>query len=295
MFAKYIKEYEGYLQIEKNSSIHTLRSYLKDIKDFEDFISKIGVVNLEDIVYTNVRSYLAFLSEKKYSRKTISRKISSMRTFFKFLIRENYIETNPFQMVAIPKIEKKLPNFLYIDEIKELLDLPDITNPLGIRDRAILEVLYASGIRVSELVSLNLGSVNFNSKTALVFGKGAKERYVILGQHSIDALLNYVDVRKEIYPITDEKALFINRYGGRLTDRSIRRMLDKYVKSLATANNISPHTFRHTFATHLLNAGADIRIVQELLGHISISTTQIYTHVTKEKLQRTYNNFHPRA
>lgn len=296
MFDKYIVEYKGYLQIEKNASIHTLRTYLKDIEDFEKFAKSIGIKDIEDIGYLNIRNYLTLLNTKKYSRKTISRKLSSMRTFYRFLIRENYIEVNPFQMVSTPKIEKKLPNFLYIDEVNELLKAPDPNKLLGIRDRSIFEVLYASGMRVSELVSLNIDSIDFITETALVFGKGAKERYVSLGQYSIEALNNYINnSRKKLNSNPQEKALFLNKYGGRLSDRSIRRIINKYVESLAFTKKISPHTFRHTFATHLLNAGADLRAVQELLGHVNISTTQIYTHVTKEKLQSIYNNYHPRA
>lgn len=296
MFTKYIIEYKGYLQIERNVSIHTLRSYLKDIEDFQNFIMSDGIENIEDIAYLNVRKYLALLSSKNYSRKTISRKLSSMRTFYRYLIRENYIEINPFQMVSTPKIEKKLPIFLYINEMNELLNAPDVKSPLGNRDRAIMEVLYASGMRVSELVSLNIDSIDFLTETALVFGKGSKERYVSLGQYSIDALNNYIDyARMSLNPNSLNNALFLNRYGERLSDRSIRRMINKYVEIIALTKNISPHTFRHTFATHLLNSGADLRAVQELLGHVNISTTQIYTHVTKEKLQSIYNNYHPRA
>ncbi len=296
MFTKYINEYKGYLQIERNVSIHTLRSYLKDIEDFQHFIKSEEIDNVEDIAYLDVRKYLALLSNKNYSRKTISRKLSSMRTFYRYLIRENYTEINPFQMVSTPKIEKKLPIFLYINEINELLTAPDRLSPLGIRDRAIMEALYASGMRVSELVSLNIDSIDFFTETALVFGKGAKERYVSLGQYSIEALNNYIiNSRMKLNPNPLDNALFLNRYGERLSDRSIRRMINKYVESIALTKKISPHTFRHTFATHLLNAGADLRAVQELLGHVNISTTQIYTHVTKEKLQSVYNNYHPRA
>ncbi len=293
---KYIIEFEGYLQIEKNASVYTIQSYLKDIKDFIDFISTKGILSLSDVEYIDVRGYLAILNQRKYARKTISRKLSSLRSFFRFLVRENFLETNPFKMVSTPKIEKKLPIFMYPDEINDLIHKPNLAKPLGIRDRAMIEVLYASGMRVSELVSMNINSIDLNAGLALVFGKGAKERLVPLGQFAIDSLVNYLEKARDLLkPMDNENALFLNKSGGRLSDRSVRRMMDKYVKALALSKKISPHTLRHTFATHLLNNGADLRSVQELLGHVNISTTQIYTHVTKERLQDIYKNSHPRA
>lgn len=294
---EYIIEFEGYLQIEKNASNHTISNYLKDIDDFISFLNSKNVSTFKDVNYIDVRGYLALLNVKKYSRKTISRKLSSLRSFYRFLVRENYLEINPFQMVSTPKLEKKLPSFLYPDEINQLLNAPNLNKPLGIRDRAIMEVLYASGMRVSELVALNIDSIDLIGGNALVFGKGSKERYVPLGKYSIEALTNYLEIRDrfKLKNETDEKALFLNKYGGRLTDRSIRRIIDKYINYIANSKKVSPHTLRHTFATHLLNAGADLRSVQELLGHVNISTTQIYTHVTKERLQDIYRSTHPRA
>lgn len=294
---EYIIEFEGYLQIEKNASNHTISNYLKDIDDFISFLNSKNVSTFKDVNYIDVRGYLALLNVKKYSRKTISRKLSSLRSFYRFLVRENYLEINPFQMVSTPKLERKLPSFLYPDEINQLLNAPNLNKPLGIRDRAIMEVLYASGMRVSELVALNIDSIDLIGGNALVFGKGSKERYVPLGKYSIDALTNYLEIRDRfnLKNDKDEKALFLNKYGGRLTDRSIRRIIDKYINYIANSKKVSPHTLRHTFATHLLNAGADLRSVQELLGHVNISTTQIYTHVTKERLQDIYRSTHPRA
>jgi len=292
----YLMEYQGYLQIEKNASSHTVKHYTKDIEDFFSFLNVQGIHSLMEVDYLDVRSYLALLNKKDYARKTISRKLSSLRSFFRFLVRENYIDSNPFQMISTPKVEKKLPNFMYPEEILELLEKPDTSQPLGIRDRAIIEVLYASGMRIGELVSLNVDSINLNTGTALVFGKGSKERYVPLGKYSLEALKRYLEeARQKLLTNNQEKALFLNKHGGRLSDRSVRRMLDKYVKVLSFSKQLSPHTLRHTFATHLLNAGADLRTVQELLGHVNISTTQIYTHVTKERLQHIYKNSHPRA
>lgn len=296
MFTNYISEFEGYLKIEKNASVYTIDSYMKDIYDFVDFMKIINIYAIEEVTYINIRKYLAYLNEKKYAKKTIARKVSSLRSFFRFLVRENYLEVNPFLMVSTPKIEKKLPNFLYEDEITELINAPDLSKELGIRDRAILEILYASGIRVSELVTININSVDFGNQILLVFGKGSKERYVNIGQYASEALKLYLnDARPKLKPQNDENAVFINRYGSRLSDRSVRRMINKYINQISVTKKVSPHTLRHTFATHLLNSGADLRSVQELLGHVNISTTQIYTHVTKERLQTIYNNYHPRA
>lgn len=296
MFTQYIREYIGYLRIEKNASNYTVDSYLKDINDFVTFIKTIDINNLDEVTYLNIRKYLAFLNEKQYAKRTIARKISSLRSFYRFLVRENYLEVNPFLMVSTPKIEKKLPNFLYEEEIIELINAPDLSKNLGLRDRAIIEILYASGMRVSELVSLNIDSIDFSHQIILVFGKGAKERYVNIGDFALEALINYLEkARPKLNPLTNENAVFLNRYGSRLSDRSVRRMIDKHINKISISKKVSPHTLRHTFATHLLNAGADLRSVQELLGHVNISTTQIYTHVTKERLQTIYNDNHPRA
>ncbi len=296
MFSIYLKDYHGYLLIEQNAAQNTITSYFKDIEDLENFLVIEKISEINEIEYLTIRKYLAALNAKNYSRRTIARKLSGLRTFFKFLLREGHIEHNPFQLISSPKLDKKLPVFMYSEEINELLTMPDEDSVLGIRDRAIMEVLYASGIRVSELVSLDVSSIDFVAGVALVFGKGKKERYVNLGKYSIDALANYLDnSRSKQTTDIDNEALFLNRYGNRLSDRSVRRMIDKYVNEMALNKNISPHSFRHTFATHLLNGGADLRVVQELLGHTNISTTQIYTHVTKEKLQSIYKEFHPRG
>lgn len=295
-YRQYVIEFQGYLQIEKNASDHTISNYLIDLNDFWSFLNSKGISSLINVTYLDVRGYLAFLNKKTYAKKTIARKLSSLRSFYRFLLRENYIEVNPFKMVSTPKLDKKLPNFMYPDEILELLQIPDVKTVLGNRDRAILEVLYASGMRVSELVNLDLDSLDLTSGTALVFGKGKKERYVPLGVYSVKAVENYLqESRSKLIQREQEKALFLNKFGNRLTDRSVRRIVDKNVSRLSFSKKISPHTLRHTFATHLLNNGADLRTVQELLGHVNISTTQIYTHVTRERLQDIYRNHHPRA
>jgi integrase/recombinase XerC len=208
------------------------------------------------------------------------------------------VEKNPAKDVHLPKLERRLPNFLYVDAVERLMDAPDCSTPLGLRDKALLELLYASGVRVSECVGLDISDLSLDDGTALVCGKGGKERIVMLGSRAVAALKRYL---REAWPKLfhdeggDEKPLFLNHKGTRLSDRSVRRILDKYVLQLAGMQHISPHTLRHTFATHLLDHGADLRVVQELLGHVSLSSTQIYTHTTREHLERVYTKAHPRA
>jgi integrase/recombinase XerC len=285
-----------YLKVEKNASEMTLKSYASDIVYFIDFIENTYGPNppLHAIDRKTMRGYLAFLQDKGYARKTISRKLSALRSFYRHLCRENVIEDNPVNNIKTPKIEKKLPEFLNESEIEALISIPD-ESILGIRDRAILEVLYASGIRVSELVGLDLEDVDFHTHWLKVMGKGAKERIAPIGKRASIALTKYI---KEARPKLDKqgiKALFLNKKGYRLTDRGIRSKFKKYIGKAALKLDISPHTIRHTFATHLLNAGADLRAVQELLGHVSISTTQIYTHVSLKQLGKVYRSTHPRA
>lgn len=285
-----------YLRLEKNASSHTVESYCRDLRHFCDFLRREGASTVADATYLTVRSYLASLQRDNYARRSISRKLSALRAFYKYLLREEWIEASPFHTVRTPKLDRKLPRFLYVEEMEELLRLPDASTPLGLRDQAILETLYASGMRVSELVGLNTDSVDLKLGVALVFGKGARERYVPLGEHAVRALEHYMDKsRPQLAGGAETKALFLNARGGRLTDRSVRRVVDKYVAQLSGMKKISPHTFRHSFATHLLEAGADLRTVQELLGHVNLSTTQIYTHMSKDHLQSIYNRAHPRA
>jgi integrase/recombinase XerC len=243
------------------------------------------------------RSFLAHLAKKGLSRRSIARKLSSLRSLYRFLLREGQLAQNPFQLVSTPKVEKKLPSFLYPNEIQSFFDLPDTSTPLGMRDRLIFELLYASGIRVSELVTLTLEAVNPSMGIALVYGKGAKERYVPIGSYACDILRQYLDNgrKKLLAGKADHGYLLLNYRGEPLSDRSVRRIVDKHVEAHALNLRVSPHTFRHTFATHLLNGGADLRTVQELLGHVNISTTQVYTHVTKERLRHVYDAAHPRA
>jgi integrase/recombinase XerC len=288
-----------YLTLEKNASEHTIRSYEKDLNDFFRFFeNKERPLSIQEVTYLHIREYLTYLMRQEYSRRTISRKLSGLRSFYRYLVREKVIEENPFQLVTTPKLPKVLPKVLYQEEMNALMNQPDLGTPLGIRDRAILEMLYASGIRVSELVGLTVEDVDLSIGVALVFGKGAKERYVPIGSKAVESIEKYLkEVRPQLirYASDDHRGLFLNAKGGILTDRSIRRIVDKYINQAAVSLKASPHTFRHSFATHLLDGGADLRTVQELLGHVNISTTQIYTHVSKERLRETYFRSHPRA
>lgn len=294
---KYIDIYLRYQRVEKNASIHTIQNYERDLRQFLSFLSAGERPDLLAVNKASLRRYLAHLQKQGYARSSIARKLSSLRSFFRFLVREGVCEQNPLERVDTPRREKRLPKFLYEDDCVELLSAPD-DSLLGKRDRAILELLYATGIRVAELVGLDLHDLDYRLGYVRVYGKGAKERIVPVGRQACEAVLDYLgDARPKLLSsgLSGERALFVNRLGSRLTDRSVRRLVDKYVAQISLTSDISPHTLRHTFATHMLNHGADLRSVQELLGHVSVSTTQLYTHVTKEKLKSVYRQAHPRA
>jgi len=292
-----IAMFAQYLQIEKNASPHTVKQYVADIREFVAFMEQHQITVFAAVSYLHGRSFLAHLAKKGLSRRSIARKLSSLRSLYRFLMREEQLEQNPFQLVSTPKMEKKLPTFLYPQEVQMFFDLPDTSTPLGLRDRLIFELLYASGIRVSELVTLSMDAINPSMGVALVFGKGAKERYVPVGSYACEALRTYLEYgRPKLLADNEEHGYLVVNYRGEpLSDRSVRRVIDKYVETYALHLHVSPHTFRHTFATHMLNGGADLRTVQELLGHVNISTTQVYTHVTKERLRHVYDTAHPRA
>jgi integrase/recombinase XerC len=245
-----------------------------------------------------VRAYLAFLNEKQYSKATIARKLATLRSFYKFLVKRNQLTSNPVVAVRTPKQDKKLPRFLDYEEIKKLLDTPSLENWLGARDRAIMETLYSTGIRVSELVALNMDDIDFLGEVVHIRGKGKKERIAPIGSSALQVIQHYMEYRNKRAQNNvnfDSKVLFVNKHGKRLSTRSVRRKMDKYLKMAGLDPAISPHTLRHSFATHMLNNGADLRSVQELLGHQSLSTTQVYTHLTTSKLKDAYENAHPRS
>ncbi|MDQ0337255.1 integrase/recombinase XerC [Caldalkalibacillus uzonensis] len=288
--------FQDYLQLEKNASPYTLRYYVQDIEDFTRFLKQQAVADYAAVSYVHIRRYLSLLHHKEYARRTVSRKLSSLRSFFRFLEREGYVAANPVTLVSTPKLEKKLPQFFFCAEMEQLFQAVDRSTPLGLRNLAILETLYASGMRVSELVGLDMDALDLELGVVLVYGKGGKERYVPLGHYAQQALEDYLRKgRPSLMRQANEKAVFLNYRGGRLTDRSIRRILNQLIESTSLTQKITPHKLRHTFATHLLEGGADLRTVQELLGHVQISSTQIYTHVSNEHLRAVYYKAHPRS
>jgi len=240
-----------------------------------------------------LREYLAYLGEKGYARSSIARRISELRMYAEFLLRNGMLQHNPFRHLSAPKRPHRLPHYLTQDEVLLLLDVPDQTTPMGIRDRAILETLYATGIRVGELVAMNVGDVEFQQAQVRVVGKGGKERVVLLGKHSLRALQHYLDGGRPLMVCDGEVALWLNVKGHRLSQRGVRMIVTKLARGAEIEKPVSPHTLRHTFATHLLDGGADLRVVQELLGHADVSTTQIYTHVSQKRAREVYMNAHP--
>ena len=289
-FSHYIDRFLNYLNIEKNYSNHTISNYAADLRELGNFLESRGGKDIKRIDYFLLRKLLSILTEKKLNKRTLSRKISTMKSFFKFMLREGLIKSNPASSLIYPRLDKPLPNFLTEKEVISILKLPKGNELLALRDRAILEFLYSTGARVSEMVSLKMENVDFVSAIAKVRGKGRKERLLPLGEPALNSLKKYIDKRGDNNP-----SLFINKRGGTLTDRGVRDIIYRYIKKAAIPSKVSPHTFRHSFATHLLNRGADLRSVQELLGHSSISTTQIYTHLTIDSLKSVYQKAHPRA
>lgn len=290
---RYIEKFINYLRVERNASKHTVTNYSTDLAAFAAFL---GDRDISSVDHLTLRRFLADMRSKNYSKRTVARKLAALRTFFKFLYREGHIKTNPITAVMTPKLDKKLPKFLDVVKVERLINSPDGDTVPGLRDRAIFETLYSTGIRVSELVGIDSDDVDFISGVVKVLGKGAKERMVPIGDTALTAIRKYIDKRAaEKARVRDKHAVFLNKNGTRLTDRSVRRIVDKYIRACAIEEKISPHSLRHSFATHLLDRGADLRSVQELLGHMNLSTTQIYTHVTMERLKAVYDKAHPRA
>jgi len=292
---KELSQFLSFLRHEKNASPHTISSYSRDLNQLSLFLSekKISLTMVDNIV---LRTFLATLYEKEIKKSTVARKLAAMRSFFQYCIRMKWIEDNPAKVVATPKQDKYLPSFLSETEVEAFLDLPQSDRPLDLRDRAILELLYATGLRVSELVGISLEDVSFKERLIRVMGKGKKERIVPFGRMARDGLKNYMRARVFIFRGTiDEKALFLNYRGERLTTRSVQRIVDKHIETSAMRRKISPHSLRHSFASHLLSRGADLRAIQEFLGHESLATTQKYTHVDLKRLLEVYRKSHPRS
>ena len=285
-----------YLENIKNYSDKTVDSYEKDLNNFIEFCNQNKIDDVRKIDYPFFRKYLLYLYENKYQKTTINRHISSIKSFFKYLVKEGKIKENPTILLETIKKDKKLPKYLTYSMIEEFLNLPDKNTPLGQRDMVILELLYSTGIRVSELVSITLKDIELSENRIKVKGKGSKDRYVLYGNVLKDKMLLYVqDGRQKILKQKKSKYLIINNQGNKITESGVRYIFDVLLKKACIKNHITPHMLRHTFATHMLNEGADLKVVQELLGHENLSTTQIYTHVSNERLRSVYLNAHPRA
>ncbi|MCK5434762.1 MAG: tyrosine recombinase XerC [Dehalococcoidales bacterium] len=292
VFNKYI----NYLEAERNASPYTVRNYTTDLLHFFQFLKAKGVDSLKEVDKHILRDYLSYVMEQGFVKASIARKLSAIRSFYRYLQREEIISTNPVATASSPKLDKRLPSFLTINEVERLLEAPDSSKPQGQRDRALMELLYASGLRVSELVSLNLEQINLDSCEIRVRGKGDKERMVLMGKPAARALSDYLSQgRPKLLGKKGSSALLLNPDGGRLSGRRVQTILGKYANIAGIDRRVHPHMLRHTFATHLLDGGADLRVVQELLGHASLSSTQIYTHVTQSQARKVYLSAHPMA
>lgn len=296
---QYLENFKSYLLVEKNFSKHTSKAYYSDILGYLLWLSDIPCT---EVNFSKAREYLHFIQKFDYKKTTIARKIASIRTFYKYLFREKLIETNPATNLNTPKRPKSLPKFLTTEEVERILNNIKMDTPAGFRNRAILELLWATGMRVSELSGLNFGSLNLENNEITVFGKGAKERIVLISDRAKNYLQRYIDTARSLVakgfrlePITETTPVFINNTGYRLQNKTIRNVINDVVNSLELPKKVTPHMFRHSFATRLIENGADLRVVQELLGHASISNTQIYTHVSTQRLKQVYNESHPRA
>ena len=302
---KLVEQFLEHLRYERNVSAHTLRNYTSDLEQFLDFLDQSGsrprnLPDITEIDHLTIREWLAKLHSAQKKKASIARKLAALRTFFQFLVREGILELNPAKLVATPRLEKKLPTHLSVEEAIRFIESPDPETDLGKRDRAMLELMYATGVRVAELTMLNVFDVDYQNRLIRVTGKRRNQRIIPFGDPAGDALRGSLSVREKFLlnaPISkrDEDALFLNYQGTRITTRSVGRMVEKYIRLCAGMHNISPHALRHSFATHLLDSGADLRDIQELLGHARLSTTQIYTHVSMEKLVEVYDKAHPKA
>ncbi|PYS49216.1 MAG: tyrosine recombinase XerC [Acidobacteria bacterium] len=302
-----LTQFFEHLRYERNVSEHTLRNYMSDLLQFLDYIAPQDAqtgnrreVDIKQIDHITIREWLSTLHAAQKKKTSVARKLAALRTFFQFLVREGVVELNPAKLVSTPRLEKKLPVHLSVEDAIRFIETPDTETDLGKRDRAILELLYGTGVRVSELTKLDMSDIDFKEKLIRVTGKRRKQRIVPFGDPALHALLNYLTVRNAFLQSApmderDTQAVFLNYQGTRITTRSVGRMVDKYITQCAGLHNISPHALRHSFATHLLDSGADLRDIQELLGHARLSTTQIYTHVSMEKLIEVYDKTHPKA
>lgn len=291
---------DGYLKAcraERDLSPHTLAAYERDLEQFAEWVGRSGIDHIGDVERKLLRRYVAYLGERNYARRSIARKISAVRSLFAWAVLHDHLDANPAEQIDIPKLDKPLPRVLKAESVGRLLSLPPDDDPIGLRDRAILELLYGSGLRVSELCGLDMDELDLRSATVRVMGKGRKQRQLPLSQPAVAALDRYItDARSTLMGQRGRAtpAVFLGARGARLGPRTVRAMLDRYLRAEGEAS-IGPHVLRHSFATHLLDGGADLRVVQELLGHQDLATTQIYTHVSSERLRDVYEKSHPRA
>ncbi len=293
---EYLQMFVRFLQLEKSASPYTIRNYISDVRDFLEFLDIQKIGSLEEVDHNVMRRYLAWLMDLNTAKGSIARKLSALRSFYKYLMRENLAKKNPAANTGTPKLERRLPTFLTEAEMKQVLESPKLSGPTGIRDRALLELLYAAGLRVSEIAGLNIDSINLTTREIRVTGKGSKERITLMGRPAVQALEAYLrEARPLLIGNKKADALFLNRDGGRMAVRRFQYILDQYAKKAGLTKRVHPHLFRHSFATHLLDGGADLRVVQELLGHARLTTTQIYTHVTRNQARKVYLAAHPRS
>ena len=291
---KEINKFIEYLKYQRNYSDFTCNNYKKDLNEYNSFILS-NKINYKNMDYNDAKEYVIYLNKKNDAKSTISRKLSSLRTFYKYLVLNNKVESNPFLLVSSPKKEKRIPKFINYNNMEEILNVPNIKTKEGQRERVILEVLYASGVRVSELVNIKLKDIDFSNKNILIFGKGSKERLVSFGDYALEYINLYLkEGRNLLLDGVKSDYLIVGKKSEKLTTRRVEQIIDDIIKRTSIKLNITPHMFRHTFATHLLDNGCDLLVVQELLGHASLSSTEIYTHVSNEHLREVYLKCHPR-
>ncbi len=291
---KEINKFIEYLKYQRNYSDFTCNNYKKDLNEYNSFILS-NKINYKNMDYNESKEYVIYLNKKNDAKSTISRKLSSLRTFYKYLVLNNKVESNPFLLVSSPKKEKRIPKFINYNNMEEILNVPNIKTKEGQRERVILEVLYASGVRVSELVNIKLKDIDFSNKNILIFGKGSKERLVSFGDYALEYINLYLkEGRNLLLDGVKSDYLIVGKKSEKLTTRRVEQIIDDIIKRTSIKLNITPHMFRHTFATHLLDNGCDLLVVQELLGHASLSSTEIYTHVSNEHLREVYLKCHPR-
>ena len=291
---KEINNFIEYLKYQRNYSDFTCNNYKKDLNEYNSFILN-NKINYKNMDYNEAKEYVIYLNKKNDAKSTISRKLSSLRTFYKYLVLNNKVESNPFLLVSSPKKEKRIPKFINYNNMEEILNVPNIKTKEGQRERVILEVLYASGVRVSELVNIKLKDIDFSNKNILIFGKGSKERLVSFGDYALEYINLYLkEGRNLLLDGVKSDYLIVGKKSEKLTTRRVEQIIDDIIKRTSIKLNITPHMFRHTFATHLLDNGCDLLVVQELLGHASLSSTEIYTHVSNEHLREVYLKCHPR-